>query len=136
MSSSAEPIRSRMESLRGQLVQDVDDVVESAKSMIDWRVYVRKYPWACLGAAAAVGYLLVPKRVEVIRPDADTLLELAQRKQLVALANPSGSPPRGMAGTLFQLVAKAAVRTALSHLGQQRGADGAHPGERRAYPPS
>ncbi len=130
MCGSAERIRSRMESIRGQLDQDVDDVVESAKSMIDWRVYVSEYPWACLGAAVAIGYLVVPRQLEVNRPDADTLLELAKGNKLVVSANPSPQPSRGVAGMLFHVAAKAAVRGALSYLGQQLGKRSAQHGAR------
>ena len=120
MCHSAERIRERMESVRSELDHDVDGVVRSAKRMIDWRVYVHKYPWACLGAAAAIGYLIVPRRLELNSPDADTLLELAKQNKLVIQANPSPQPQRGVAGMLIQLAADAAARGVLSYLGRQR----------------
>ena len=55
-------IRQRMEEVRCDLDQDVQEIVEGARDLRDWRSYVRTYPWVCVGAALAVGYLLVPRR--------------------------------------------------------------------------
>ena len=51
--------------------------------MADWTIYVRAYPWLCLGAALAAGFFIVPSRPVVVRPDAEGLIELAKRNKLV-----------------------------------------------------
>jgi hypothetical protein len=84
-----------MHDLRGQLDNDVEEVVDSAKEFTDWRTYVRSYPWACVGVAAAIGYLVVPSRVELESPDVDTLLELAKRTN--SLSRPTRPPKTGRA---------------------------------------
>jgi hypothetical protein len=118
MSSVAERIQRRMHDLRGQLDDDVEEVVDSAKEFTDWRTYVRRYPWACVGVAAAIGYLVVPSRVELESPDVDTLLELAKQNKLVVEANPSPRKQEGLASTAFRFMLHAAGRSALSYLGQ------------------
>jgi hypothetical protein len=139
MSDAPEQIQRRMEAVRCDLARDVDDVVRSAGRLVDWREYVRRYPWACLGAAAAVGYLLVPKRPEIINPDADTLLELAKRNELIVNVNPAPQKWGGVTSTLFTLAAKAAVRGAVSYVSgrmaraageRASGSDGAIRGHR------
>jgi hypothetical protein len=121
MNETSEKIISRMESVRGEIASDVDDMVTSAGRMFDWREYLRRYPWAFLGAAVAVGYFVVPSRKEIVSPDPETLLALAKRNQLVVQANPTPQKRGGLAGTLFSIAANALVRGALSYLAQQAG---------------
>ncbi len=121
MSSVAERIQQRMQDLRAQLDDDVEDVVDSTKEFTDWRTYVRRYPWACVGVAAAIGYLVVPSRVELESPDADALLELAKTNQLVVEANPSPQKRAGLASTAIRTFLHAAGRSALTQLGQTLG---------------
>jgi hypothetical protein len=51
-----------MRNIRGSLSEHVDEVVKKARREFDWRHYVAKHPWMSLGAAAAVGFFLVPRR--------------------------------------------------------------------------
>ena len=62
-SPETQAIRQRMEEVRCDLDEDVQEIVEGARDMGEWRSYVRTYPWVCLGAALAVGYLIVPRRL-------------------------------------------------------------------------
>ena len=119
MSEVAEEIRRRMEAVRCHLIDDADHVVESARQMVDWHEYVRRYPWISVGIAAAVGYLAVPKRVEIISPDLDTLLALAKKNKLVVEANPPPKKRSGILDMLLTMAGNAAVRGAMSYLGQQ-----------------
>ena len=51
-----------MQRIRCEIDQDLQDVSASAHSMVNWKHYVKTYPWVCLGAAAVLGFLIVPKR--------------------------------------------------------------------------
>jgi hypothetical protein len=86
---SGEEIQQQMRQVRRELGEDVQEIVDSARTMTDWRHYVRTYPWVCLGAAAVVGFLVVPSRPQVMRPDAATLKEWARSQKLVV--DPAGT---------------------------------------------
>ena len=119
--ATAEAIRDRMRQLRSELRDNVQDVVQSARTMTDWKVYFRRYPWFFAGAAVALGYLVVPKRVEIVRPDADTLLKLAKKEKLVVEPKQQVQPRVGWSTTLFDLAANAVMRSAIAFVGQKLG---------------
>lgn len=121
MSETAEQIQKRMEVVRCDLIDDVDEVVRSAKEMVSWREYVQRYPWVCVGAAVALGYLVVPRRLELISPDAGTLLELAKRNKLVVKPSPKPEKRRGLVSNLVTLATHAVVRGAAAYFSQQAG---------------
>lgn len=107
-------IRRQMERVRCEMGDDVQQIVDSAKTMTDWRHYVENYPWVCIGAATALGYMLVPSRVRMVHPDAKALLELAKRDKIVVKASPQ-SRTSGLGGMLMGMVAKAALRGATAY---------------------
>lgn len=108
-----------MQQIRCDIDQDVEDVSASAHSMVDWKHYVKAYPWVCLGTAAALGFLIVPKRSTAIRPDLATLTELARSGHLVVNSAPAGA--RGWVDALVATVVRIAVREATAYLGQSAG---------------
>ena len=55
-------ILERMAEVRYDLDVDVQEIVEGARDLSQWRSYVRAHPWWCLGGALALGYLVVPRR--------------------------------------------------------------------------
>jgi hypothetical protein len=55
-------IRWQMAQIRRDLHRDVSEVVGSAEKVFDWRSYLRDRPWLSVGAAFAVGYLIVPRK--------------------------------------------------------------------------
>jgi hypothetical protein len=60
--AEAEDVRLRMEQVRSDLGRNVEHTVENVRAMFDWRHHVAAHPWLCLTAAAAAGFLLVPRR--------------------------------------------------------------------------
>ncbi|MHB8903468.1 MAG: hypothetical protein ACYC6Y_32285 [Thermoguttaceae bacterium] len=121
MNETAESIQRRMEALRCRLDEDVDEVVDTARQYADWRFYVRSYPWACAALALGLGYMVVPRRVEVSSPDVGTLLELAKRNKLVVEAQPAPQVRNRAANQLFGYLMGAAARAAAAYLGQKVG---------------
>jgi hypothetical protein len=109
-------IRRRMAQIRSDLDEDVEQIVENAKVMADWRHYWRSYPWACLGLAAAVGYLIVPSKLHLIRPDVETLLQLARKNHLVVDPKPKPTPRAGLSGAVIGWLARTAVRGAIGYV--------------------
>jgi hypothetical protein len=84
--------------------------------LVDWKHYVKTYPWVCLGAAVALGFLIVPKRSRAIRPDLATLTELARTGHLVV--KPAPSATGGLIDALLTAVANIAAHKAAAYLGQ------------------
>jgi len=110
-----------MSEIRSEFGHDVDKFVDNAKGMLDWKTYVRERPLMAMAVVAAVGYLVVPKRLELITPDADTLETLAKRNKLVVKSNPKPVQNQGLVGKLVSFAATAAVRGAIAYAGQKVG---------------
>src|SRR5262245_12569546 len=106
--TSAEEVRRQMREVRAELRDDVTDLVVSAHQMADVGIYVRAYPWLCVGAALAAGYLIVPQRAVVIKPDAEALIELAKRHKLVVKTE-EGPPQKKRRSLLADLMGLAAA---------------------------
>jgi hypothetical protein len=96
---NADDIQREMRQVRAELRDDVQDLVHSAHRMADLGTYVRAYPWLCVGAALAAGYLIVPQRAVVIKPDAEALVELARKHRLVVKTDEG--PPQKKRRSLF-----------------------------------
>lgn len=112
----ADAVRARMQQIRCEIDQDLKEMTASARSMVDWKHYVKTHPWVCLGTAAALGFLIVPKRSTAIHPDLAALTELARSGRLVA--EPAPAAARGFVDALLATVASIAVRKAIGLLGQ------------------
>jgi hypothetical protein len=114
-----ESVRVQMHQLRCEIDGEMEDMAASARTMVDWKHYVKTYPWVCLGAAVAVGFLIVPKRSREIRPDVATLTEMARTGHLVV--KPAPAVANGLIDALLAAVANIAVRSATAYLGQSAG---------------
>lgn len=120
-SNDAARIRHSMARIRQDLDEHVDDVVDKTKQLTDWRHYVRSYPWACVGAAVAVGFFVVPKRTEIVSPDADQLEKLSKRNRLVVTRKPKATATNSLAASTLSLVGGVLLRTVMTYVGQQFG---------------
>jgi hypothetical protein len=114
VSETPEELQRQMARLRSEAREDVENVIDRAEELIDWRYYVRRHPWACLAAGVAVGYLLVPPRRQIISPDADTLLELASRHKLVVETSPRSTPRTRVVSGLLGLAGRFVLREAMA----------------------
>lgn len=119
--SSADSIRQRMREVRCEIGEDVEEFVESARTATDWRNYVTQYPWICVGAAFALGFVVVPKRVKMINLDADAVLELAKRKELVIKPEKKQRDKPSWRNRLFSLATHTAMQGAMAYLRNQSG---------------
>jgi hypothetical protein len=133
-SISADQIREEMAQVRRDLNVNYGEVVENARDLADWRYYVRNYPWATLAVAATVGYLVVPTRVELIRPDADEILKLARQQKLVVEPKPAAEPKSTVGGALFKLIANTLFRGAIAYAGQNMKKTAARETAQPQYP--
>lgn len=120
-SLSANDIQHQMSRIRCDLHTNVRGIVENAKVIADWKYYVRRYPWACVAGVAALGYLAVPRRLEILRPDPSTLAELAKTNRLIVNPQPEPRPHGGAVASLFTFLANTFLRVAMGYVGQQAG---------------
>jgi hypothetical protein len=118
---TADEIRRQMQLARQRVRDEVEEVVENAKQFADWRFYPRRFPWATLGVAAVLGYAVVPRRLEIVSPDADTLQELARKHKLVVDAKPAPSRKRGVLDAVLSLTGRALLRAGVAYASQYVG---------------
>jgi hypothetical protein len=120
---SAERIRRRMAELRRELECDVREVGRSARVMTDWTFYVRKFPLAVAAVAAAAGFMLIPKKKSVIKPDPEMIAELVKQKKIriEPVAKQSADKP-GIMKSLLMMGITWGARAAMAHITQQMSA--------------
>jgi len=107
-----------MAELRQELTCDVRDVGRNARELASPMYYIRRFPWMSMAAAAAVGYLLIPKKKQVIQPDPEMLSELI-RKQQIKLDTPKPDDSRGLLQSLAVMGLTWALKTGVSYATQQ-----------------
>jgi hypothetical protein len=112
-------VQARMQGIRCEIDQDLQDVSARARSMVDWKHYVGAYPWVCLGAAAALGFLLVPKRPTA--SDAHPVAPSGPAKSDPPAANSAPAATHGWVDALVVAAAGIAVREAIAYLGKNAG---------------
>ncbi len=102
------------------MVENAREMTDRARQITDWTWYVRNYPWVCIGAAAAIGYLAVPPRTPLpIKPDAKDLLELAKHQKIfVKMEEPKPAGP-GLVGTLLRMAAGSLLQGGMAVVSHQ-----------------
>jgi len=115
----ADRLRQEMRTIRRELGDDVEELVEHAERLMDWKYYVQRYPWACLGGAALLGYFLIPQRIVTLPTDEHTLSRLADR--LPIHTKPAEPKKQSMLGWLVSMGTGMALRAAGAYLTQQLG---------------
>jgi hypothetical protein len=118
---AATQIQQQMHAIRKGLRPEVKEIVDSAKTLMSWQHYVASYPWASLGAAAAVGYMVVPRRLEVTRPDAEALKRIARNSKLVLETESEVPAKPTMIASAFALAGTLLLRAGLTYAGRQAG---------------
>ena len=112
-------VRERMQQLRCEIDEDVEDVSASARTMLDWKHYVKTHPWLCFGAAVALGILIVPKRARATPATAATVVEPAATGHVVVKSVPTITA--GVIDAILATVANIAIQKATAYLGQSAG---------------
>jgi hypothetical protein len=121
-SDSADRIRQQMRNIRREMGADVKDIVHSAQQLSDWRYYVRKFPWLCMGSAFALGLFLAPNRRKAGSVEWEKLAAQVQKARLADLGV-TGSMSQGLVRKLLAaagpIVARGAVNMLASRFGDQ-----------------
>jgi hypothetical protein len=101
----------------------VERIVDGARQMVDWRNYVRDFPWGAALAAVALGYWLVPRRKGLSSGELKKIEESVKRQT----ARNQKSEPAASAGAaglgaiVGGLVVNLATRAAINFAAQQVG---------------
>jgi ElaB/YqjD/DUF883 family membrane-anchored ribosome-binding protein len=62
LESDPEMLQRRMNAVRQELDEDFQQVSQRVRELGVWQSYMKHYPWLCLGTAASLGYLIIPKK--------------------------------------------------------------------------
>jgi len=79
---SPEELRQRMAQIRSATHGDVETILTGLRQNLDWRYHLERHPWAFAGAAAFLGYLLVPKSKVKAKIDPATVKQIAAELNL------------------------------------------------------
>lgn len=124
MDNSADDICRRMEAIRRTAGAEVETIVQSAKTLSDWRYYVKNHPLLLAGAAAGLGFLLIPRKNPgraAANDETQELIELLKKHHVRGIS--VEGPPAGLLKTVAGIATPFLVRTALN-FAQSRLASG------------
>jgi len=119
--SQAQQLRQEMRTIRRELGDNVEELVENAERLMDWKYYVQRYPWASIGAAALLGYFIVPQRMVTLPTDEHTLSRLADRLPIHPQPSEPKKPRTTLLGSLISMGTGLALRAATAWLTAQVG---------------
>jgi hypothetical protein len=126
MSDEAERIRRQMKSIRQELGDDVKGIVDGARQLSDWRYYVRRHPWLCVGSAFALGVLAVPGRRKPSDEKMEKILDQLRTSGLAAAAMRSAPPAGGLAARAISIAGPFLARQLAGLVAQQMGGKRRH----------
>lgn len=111
----AAEICQRMAQIRSALGEHAVTAAKEARRTTDWRSYVTRNPWAWAAAAAAVGYLLIPRRPKLVmdqRAVQHVAQDVAREMRSMQQAQPTGV--KYWLGLALPIVQGIALRGAMS----------------------
>lgn len=79
---AVDDLRQRMARIRLASHGDVETILTGLRQNLDWRYHLNRHPWAFAGAAALLGYLLIPKSKSQAMLDSETVKSLAAQLHL------------------------------------------------------
>lgn len=115
LSQLAIELRRQMEQIRCDLADNVSNLSDDAKTLTDYRYYVRQHPWLSVAVVAAAGFVLIPRKTKQVAPDHAVLEELLKKNQLVVQTKSEANQKKGLIATGVSLAAAAALRAAMSY---------------------
>ncbi len=118
----AEDIANAMQRVRSDLSRDVEEITHQVHEATQWKTYVRRYPFACLAVAAALGYSLVPRQKEpkvVTSPEMVEKLVKSGRLRIEATEGASQKPSLAQQAMLG--LGTVAARAMMAYFGKRLG---------------
>jgi hypothetical protein len=121
-----------MREVRSNVDAEVERFVEAARAMTDWRHYVRKFPWLCVGTAVAVGYLCIRPTKSRPSPEAQELVESASQQPLVGMPDQPARKMESLAVSLIRIAAPIVIKVGIAAIERRMLASGKRPGSQSA----
>lgn len=118
---NVDELQRRMAVVREDLQRNSARLKENAQTLADWRYYVRRYPWAAMAAAGAIGFLLVPKRTKPVTPSVAALSQLAHEQGLSLQPRSKAAASNGLFSGLASMMTRTLLRVGMAYVGQQVG---------------
>jgi len=109
----SDKLRIRMSRLRSRLNGDVDDIIDQAQDMLDWKHYLKQYPIASVSVIAALSYFLVPRRkfeTNNVQIDEEAIDRLLAARNIA----PPAPPKKTLFGDLLGIATQMAFRSAIT----------------------
>ncbi len=116
---SAEVVRLHMEQLRSDLGQQMDETVEKARTLLNWRHYVRTYPWTAVAVAAAAGFMIAPRGAKRCRAAWDGESQVGSKGRGTSQSERTAMVEGGLAAVVANTVGSALTRGMANYLAQQ-----------------
>jgi hypothetical protein len=122
--STSDDIERQLAKMRSVLDQDVRGLANQARTLVDWRYHFRSHPWLYCGGAAALGFMLVPRRQRPLKVEASVVTGMDGDKKFVVRAPAAVLPQDGsFLKTALRLAATVLVRESLGYLMQRTRRD-------------
>ncbi|HWL08570.1 MAG TPA: hypothetical protein VNQ76_09205 [Planctomicrobium sp.] len=122
---AAERLQLRMQRIRRRLDVDVDDIINDAQQLLDWKYYLRRQPIASVIGLAVVGYFLVPSKktapIQKIYLDPGVSRDVVQNAGPIQVSpsdnasSTEAAPGAGLLLSLGTLALNMAVRTGMNY---------------------
>ncbi len=74
-------LQNQMQNVRESLSEHADEAIKNARREFDWRNFVANHPWTSVGAAASLGFFLVPRRACYKVANAETVTEAVRPRR-------------------------------------------------------
>jgi hypothetical protein len=122
--STSDDIERQLAEMRSVLDQDVRGLANQARTLVDWRCHFRSHPWLYCGGAAALGFMLVPRRQPPLKVEASIVTGIDGDKKFV-VRTPAAVLPQEVSflKTALRLAATVLVRESLGYLMQRTRRD-------------
>lgn len=110
-----ETLQRRMKAIRRELGCEMEVITDRVRDFGVWQLYVRKHPWVCLGAAALLGFLIVPRKSRISRFSVPVGTGQLDSGPAISKSH----QPQGVASVAFNFLAVAALRGVENYIGSR-----------------
>ena len=104
--NSSSALQWQMQRIRGKLVEHADEALQRTRRTFDWRHFVAKHPWSSLGAAAALGFFLVPRHACAKSANTETVTEAVDRVARAVQPSPLAGVVSGVLSAVTATIAR------------------------------